>query len=70
MNEVLFPLTGDMIELCKLLKASGLCESGGVAKYAIRNSLVKVDGPVETRKGCKIRRGRRVEYNGQTIVVQ
>ncbi len=69
MNETPFALTGDFIELCKLLKACSLCDSGGAAKHAIADSLVKVDGNVETRKGCKIRRGQRVEYNGQTIAV-
>ena len=64
-----FELSGDYIELNKLLKASGLCETGGMAKIAIENGLVTVNGTVEYRKRCKIRNGQTVEYHGQTITV-
>ena len=70
MNEISFELNGDFIELAKLLKAAGLCESGGTAKVAVTHSLVKVNGELETRRGRKIRRGYRVEYEGQTILVR
>jgi ribosome-associated protein len=69
MTDIQFPLEGEFIELCKLLKAAGLCESGGEAKYVISQSLVRVNGEIELRKGCKIRSGTRVEYNGQTLAV-
>ncbi|HOW58828.1 MAG TPA: RNA-binding S4 domain-containing protein [Candidatus Omnitrophota bacterium] len=69
MNEITFKLSDDFIELVKLLKVSGLCESGGSAKYAIGQSLVKVDGRIELRKGCKLRKGQRIEYGGSTIQV-
>lgn len=64
-----FSLSGDYIELSKLLKASGLCVTGGVAKIAIENGRVKVDGEVEYRKGCKIRLGQKVEFDGHMIEV-
>ena len=70
MAELSFSLRGEFIELCKLLKATGVCESGGSAKYAVSQDMVKVDGQIETRKGCKIHRGSRIEYNGHTILVQ
>lgn len=70
MEEISFTLTGEFIELFKLLKVTGLCESGGMAKCAVSQSAVKVDGQVELRKACKIRKGQRVEYAGETIVVQ
>jgi ribosome-associated protein len=70
MDPISFVLTTEYIELFKLLKVTGLCESGGMAKCAVSQSEVKVDGQVEMRKACKIRRGQRVEYDGQTIVVQ
>jgi ribosome-associated protein len=50
-----FTIKGDHIELIKLLKASGVCESGGAAKAAVEQGLVKVDGQVEYRKRCRIR---------------
>ena len=64
-----FKFSGDYIELNKLLKASGLCETGGVAKIVIENGLVIVDGTVEYRKRCKIRNGQTVEYDGHSIQV-
>ncbi len=59
----------DYIELHSLLKVTGLCESGGVAKLLVSDGLVKVDGEVELRKRCKIRTGQMVELNDQQIVV-
>jgi ribosome-associated protein len=70
MEEISFTLTEEFIELFKLLKVTGLCESGGAAKYAITQSEVKVDGQVEMRKACKIRKGQRVEFGGQLILVE
>ena len=48
------------IALCDLLKLVGLSESGAAAKHLIAEGGVKVDGAVETRKRCKIRRGQSV----------
>jgi len=64
-----FELAGSYIELNKLLKASGFCTSGGAAKIAIEEGLVKVDGEVEQRIRCKIRTGQKVEYKGNSIEV-
>ena len=64
-----FEFSGDYIELNKLLKASGLCGTGGMAKIEIENGLVSVDGAVEYRKRCKIRNGQTVAYGGHTITV-
>jgi len=66
-----FELAGhDYIELHSLLKVTGLCESGGVAKLLIADGLVQVDGAVETRKRCKIRTGQVVDFNGQQVTVR
>ena len=66
-----FSLQGrEFIELNNLLKVTGLCGSGGVAKMVIADGLVKVDGVVETRKRCKIRAGQTVAFQGQTIAVK
>ena len=70
MEKISFSLTQEFIELFKLLKVTGLCETGGTAKYAVSQSEVKVDGQVETRKACKIRKGQQVEFGGQIIVVE
>ena len=70
MGEIPFRLSGEYIELYKLLKVTGLCESGGEAKYAVSQEQVKVDGQVETRKACKIRKGRKVEFGGYVVLVE
>lgn len=64
-----FELKSDYIELIKLLKFMGLCETGGQAKIAVENELVKVDNEIETRKRRKLRVGSIVTYNDTKIEV-
>lgn len=64
-----FVIRGDIIQLDQLLKATGLCPSGGAAKSEIAASLVKVDGQLETRKRAQLRPGQVVEYAGQTVEI-
>lgn len=65
-----FKLEGEeFILLQSLIKASGLCDTGGEAKHIINDGLVKVDDAVETRRGKKIQAGQKVSYNGKTIQV-
>lgn len=67
----IFQLGGTgFIELHNLLKTTGLCENGGIAKAVIARGHVQVDGSVELRKRCKIRSGQTVEFAGQRIRVQ
>jgi ribosome-associated protein len=66
-----FELGGnEYIQLNSLLKVIGLCDSGGMAKTMIAEGRVKVDGNVELRKRCKIRKGQVVEFEDHTIVVR
>lgn len=64
-----FLLNEDFIELFKLLKYLNLVGSGGEAKQAIAESLVKVNGILETRKAFKVRAGSTVEFEGHLIRV-
>jgi len=65
-----FDLEGnEFIELQRLLKAAGICGSGGMAKRLIADGLVLVDESIELRKRCKIRSGQTVVANGQKISV-
>ncbi len=59
----------DFIELCHLLKLSGVASSGGQGKLMVANGEVCVDGRPESRKTAKIRAGQTVECLGQRIVV-
>lgn len=65
-----FKLTGEFIELFRLLKAAHLCGTGGEAKIVIAKGLVTVDGDIEIRKRCKIRREQIVQFNGEGIAVK
>jgi ribosome-associated protein len=58
------------IELCQLLKFSGLAASGGEAKQLVAERRVHVNGVIETQKRKQLREGDRVEFGGKTIVVR
>ena len=62
-----FSVEGEFIQLDQLLKASGLCGSGGVAKQRVADGAVFVDGEIENRKRAKLRPGQRVSFAGETI---
>ena len=59
----------EYIELNNLLKVMGFCETGGMAKAAIAQGLVRVNDVVELRKRCKLRKGDKVEFEGHEIMV-
>lgn len=65
-----FEIKGEYIELIKLLKAAGLCETGGMAKIVTEDGLVLVDGEVETRKRKKLKRGQTVQFEGYEILIK
>jgi ribosome-associated protein len=64
-----FAVRGDHVQLDQLLKATGLCASGGAAHAAVAEGRVKVDGAVDTRKRAKLRPGQRVDFAGQTVTL-
>ena len=65
-----FKLEKDYIELNKLLKATGLCATGGTAKVVIDEGLVRVDNKTEFRKRCKIRKGQKIDFDEAIIEVE
>ena len=66
-----FQLQGQpFVELDDLLKLTGVCDTGGMAKAAIGEGRVTVDGAVELRRRCKIRAGQTVEFGGVTIAIR
>jgi ribosome-associated protein len=69
MEKIDFELRGEFIELDKLLKATGLAESGGAARMMISEGMVQVDGRDESRKTAKIRAGQVVSLQGARIRV-
>lgn len=62
-------IIGEYIKLDQLLKFSGVCDTGGMAKEVILSEEVLVNGIVEIRRGRKIRSGDIVTFNDVEIVV-
>ncbi|MES2800065.1 MAG: RNA-binding S4 domain-containing protein [Bacteroidota bacterium] len=49
-----FKIEGEFIELIQLLKATGLAQTGGHAKFIVDDGLVLRNGEVELRKRAKL----------------
>ena len=58
------------IKLGQLIKLAGLVDNGVEAKYAIQNSLVLVNGQIDTRRGRKIVSGDIVKFKDEEIKVE
>ena len=65
-----FELENDYIELFKLLKVTGVAESGAQAKMLIDEGVVKRNGEVETRKRAKIVSGEVIEVGDEVIEIK
>lgn len=59
----------EYIRLDNLMKFSGLCSTGGRAKFLIQGGEVKLNGEICTMRGKKIRPGDRVEYDNRIVEV-
>jgi ribosome-associated protein len=68
-SEQEFEISGEYIELIKLLKATGICQTGGHAKLVVSDGDVKLNGETEIRKKRKIRKGDYVEFENHRIKV-
>lgn len=66
---ITFAVRGEYIQLDQLLKATGLCESGGAAHAAIAEGRVRVDAAVDTRKRAKLRPGQTVSLGGESVTL-
>ena len=60
----------EFIKLGQLIKLAGLVDNGVEAKYAIQNSLVYVNGQIDTRRGRKIVPGDIVTFKDKEIKVE
>ena len=69
MDEIVFELEAEFVELNQLLKLVGIVDSGGAGKALVASGAVRVDGAVELRKTCKIRAGQVVELEDVRIRV-
>lgn len=60
----------EFIKLDALLKYAVLVGSGGEAKTVIADGMVSVNGEICTMRGKKIRPGDRIEFAGNTLIVE
>lgn len=58
-----FKIEGEYIELIQLLKALGVAETGGHAKYIVESEEVIRNGEIETRKRAKLIPGDIIEID-------
>ncbi len=65
-----FSIMGEYIELIKLLKVTGLSDTGGEAKAMVEGARVTLNGQPESRKRAKIRKGDKVEIHSHIIIVE
>lgn len=65
-----FKIEGEYIELIQLLKATGLAETGGHAKWIVNEGLVLRNGEVELRKRAKLVPGDQLEIEGNFIELE
>ena len=63
-------IESEFIKLEQFLKFASIAQTGGMAKELIKESLVKVNDEVETRRGKKLYPGAVVEFEGEKYVVE
>ncbi len=59
----------DFIRLDSAMKLGNLVVTGGHAKIVIKEGEVKVNGEVCTMRGKKLRKGDKVEFEGQGLLI-
>jgi ribosome-associated protein len=65
-----FKIEGEYIELIQLLKALGIAETGGHAKYIVEQGEVIRNGELETRKRAKLIPGDIIEIDDLRIILE
>lgn len=67
MKNETFTIEGDYIELMAFLKAIGVAETGGHAKFIVDEGEVLRNGEVEFRRRAKLVKGDQLEIAGRKI---
>lgn len=67
MNEV--KINTGIIKLDSFLKWCGAVSVGSEAKAAIQGGQVKLNGQIILLRGKKLKKGDKVEFNGQTYII-
>lgn len=64
---MIFHISREPIELYQVLKLGNMVGTGGEAKWAIAEGLVRLNGTVETRKRKKVVAGDTIEFEKNII---
>lgn len=56
-------LTSEYITLGQLLKVADFIQSGGEAKFAVKEFVISVNGESENRRGKRL-------YSGDTVIIE
>lgn len=70
MKDEKIKIDSEFIRLQDLLKLSGVCSTGGMAKVVIQNGEVLVNGEVCTMRGKKMRPGDFAQFDDIKIIVE
>lgn len=68
--EEIFKIEGPYIELIQLLKAVGVAQTGGHAKFIVDEGEVVRNGEIELRKRAKLIPGDRIEVHDEVIILE
>lgn len=60
----------DFIKLDSLLKWVGIANMGSEAKFLIKEGLIKVNSEVEMRRGKKLYKGDKVEFDDKIYIIE
>jgi ribosome-associated protein len=69
LEESTFEITGEYIELIKLLKAIGMAEHGAAAKQMVSDGLVYLNDQKESRFRAKLRKNDVIKVNNNKIII-
>lgn len=64
------PIRDEMIRLGQALKLGSLVEDGAMARSAVEDGMVQVNGDIETRRGRQLHDGDVITYNGTSLVIR
>lgn len=59
----------EFITLAQMLKMADIVQSGGQAKYAVKELDIKVNDELENRRGRKLYPGDRITVNGENYTI-
>lgn len=59
----------EFITLAQMLKMADIVQSGGQAKYAVKELDIKVNDELENRRGRKLYPGDKIAVNGENYTI-